>query len=89
MGELCQRPLFRDEAAHAIAARLPRAEPALARTACLALGGPGSPLALPALVEALAHGDGGVRRAAHAALRQLTRRELPAEADAWRGELGL
>ena len=81
---LTRHPLYRHESARLIAAELARRDAHFARSATAALALLGSAGAVPALVELLAVDDPELKRVAHEALRLLSGRTLPADADAWR-----
>jgi hypothetical protein len=76
--------LFRHELAKGLAPGLRRAEPQLVLLVCSKLGGLGSTSALPDLVALLEHELPELRTAAQRALCQITGRDLPADAAAWR-----
>lgn len=82
-GALAAHPVFRHEAARALAPLLERAEPSIAAGIATVLGTLRSPAATPRLVQALASEQETVRSAAWGALKQLTGRDLPLEPQAW------
>lgn len=82
--ELARHPLFRHESSRAIAAELARTDADFVQGACAALVALRSAVAVDALVELLAVDDPGLQQYAQEALRALTGRRLPPDADAWR-----
>lgn len=82
--ELTRHPLYRHEAARAIAECLREQPPAVALAACAELENLGSYLALPGLVAALEDGQAQLKAGAWRALRRLTGQERPLSLELWR-----
>lgn len=82
--ELTRHPLYRHEAARAIAESLREQPPMVALAACAELENLGSYLALPGLVAALEEGHAQLKAGAWRALRRLTGQERPLSMELWR-----
>ena len=78
-----ERPFFRHEIALLITDTLIRERDSVKLVACDALRRLGSRAAVPALAEQLYCANEEVRQAAWKALRELTRKDLPLDAEAW------
>jgi len=83
IAEICQRPLFRHRLSEELGRALASARIEIALAACAALSQLRSPLAVPALVEALRRPEESVRAAASTALHAITGLELPADFNVW------
>jgi hypothetical protein len=86
--ELVRHPLFRHEAARAIADTLREQPPAVALAACRELEGLGSPWALPGLVATLGGAQAQLGAAVWRTLRRLSGEELELEPTAWSAWIG-
>ena len=84
IGSLAGRRLRRHAVAEILQEVVSRPEPAIASLACHALSELGSPVAIPALIEAMTHSDEQVREAAWRALGEITGYSLPQDVAAWR-----
>jgi len=82
--ELSKRTLFRHAVAEGLGPALQRDEEELVSLICASLGHLRSPLAVPALLQALSEGSVTVRRAAYLALTRITGEDHGEEAQLWR-----
>jgi HEAT repeat protein len=87
LGESALHPLYSSESAPWAVDALQSISVVVRTTAAEALGRLDSPIAYPALIEALQDADPGVSAAAHASLVRMSGLTLPAEVDAWRAAL--
>jgi HEAT repeat protein len=76
----------RDEIANEIAVLLDSDQLEQRELACIALGQLGSPASIPLLIATLENDSESVNELAWVALRTITAKELPLDADAWREE---
>ncbi len=84
LGELTQHPLYRHEAAYAIADCLAEQPRVVALAACVELENLGSRRALPGLVAALEGGPAQLKAAVWRALRRITGQERALSLELWR-----
>ncbi len=83
VNELAKRRLFRKDLVQELAPLTRAPDRELAALACNALGTLESPAAVPALLDALARPEDGVRGSASAALTKITGRNLPPSRESW------
>jgi hypothetical protein len=82
--EVARRSIRREELALETLRALDRGDAGVAALACHALGHLRAPVAVPSLVPHLSDRDPAVRTAAWNALKRITGKSLPADAEAWR-----
>lgn len=87
LSSIARRRYRRHRLAEQVLEGLGRPEPDVVRLTCRALVALGSPVAEPALVQALTHPSLHLRQHAYGALRDLTGRDLPPEPALWQEAL--